>query len=134
MYGGANSQQLPSAVRGTPVHTWQIDIEVNILYYAIDPAQDLAVLVGWPVTHDEQRHTFGIHLRTMSTRAYHPCASDPVLACAVAPKIILVILFFGGKLVNFSFMLRPKGGRFRFVDAMIDRECVVLLGWGDSMS
>ncbi|KAF8515650.1 hypothetical protein JB92DRAFT_3114762 [Gautieria morchelliformis] len=83
MASGLSFIQLPYAVRGTPVHMWQIDIQVNILYYAINPAQDLAVLIGWPVTHDEQRHTVGIHLRTMSTGAHHPCASDPVLACVL---------------------------------------------------
>ncbi|KAF8510617.1 hypothetical protein JB92DRAFT_2938831, partial [Gautieria morchelliformis] len=73
--------QLPSAVRGTPVHTWRSHIEVHIREFAIDPAQDLAVLVAWPPTSDEQWHTFLIHLRTMSTGARHPCATDPVLSC-----------------------------------------------------
>ncbi|KAF8510601.1 hypothetical protein JB92DRAFT_3118774 [Gautieria morchelliformis] len=73
--------QLPSAVRGTPVHTWECDVEVNIQEFAIDPAQDLAVLVACPPTDDEEWHTFLIHLRTMSTGAPHPCATDPVLSC-----------------------------------------------------
>ncbi|KAF8510527.1 hypothetical protein JB92DRAFT_2939190 [Gautieria morchelliformis] len=73
--------QLPSAVRGTPVHTWQSDMEVNMRKFAIDPAQDLVVLVAWPEIPGGQRHTFLIHLRAMSTGARHPCATDPVLSC-----------------------------------------------------
>ncbi|KAF8493317.1 hypothetical protein JB92DRAFT_2999971 [Gautieria morchelliformis] len=73
--------QLPSAVRGTPVHTWESHIEVHIRQFAIDPAQDLAVVVAWPPTYREHWHTFLIHLRTMSTGVCHPCATDPVLSC-----------------------------------------------------
>ncbi|KAF8521653.1 hypothetical protein JB92DRAFT_2827777 [Gautieria morchelliformis] len=142
---------------------WQIanDIEVNILYFAIYPAQDLAVLVGWPV--------FGIHLRTMSTGAYRPCASDPVLACAVTlkdPPDHFVIQIMGDCLAilhdtpagclrditleasslatacqeeNAKHIMpraaprTEKGGsRPTGIDAMIGRECVVLLGRGAS--
>ncbi|KAF8510622.1 hypothetical protein JB92DRAFT_433502 [Gautieria morchelliformis] len=74
--------QLPSAVRGTPVHTWECDVEVSIQQFAIDPAQDLAVLVACaPTSDDEEWHTFLIHLRTMSTGAPHLCATDAVLSC-----------------------------------------------------
>ncbi|KAF8510612.1 hypothetical protein JB92DRAFT_2938811 [Gautieria morchelliformis] len=73
--------QLPSAVQGTPVHTWESHIEVCIREFAIDPVQDLAVVVAWPPTYREHWHTFLIHLRTMSTGVCHPCATDPVLSC-----------------------------------------------------
>ncbi|KAF8526809.1 hypothetical protein JB92DRAFT_2870066 [Gautieria morchelliformis] len=73
--------QLPSAVRGTSVHTWHSDMKVNMIQFSIDPAQDLVVLVAWPETPDGQWHTFLIHLRAMSTGARHPCAAEPVLSC-----------------------------------------------------
>ncbi|KAF8524159.1 hypothetical protein JB92DRAFT_2881353 [Gautieria morchelliformis] len=73
--------QLPSAIRGTPVHIWQIDMEVIMQQFAIDPPQDLVVLVAWPETPDGQWHTFLIHLRAMSTGERHPCATEPVLSC-----------------------------------------------------
>ncbi|KAF8506454.1 hypothetical protein JB92DRAFT_724969 [Gautieria morchelliformis] len=77
--------QLPSAIRRTRVHTWQSDMRVNILQFAIDPAQDLVALVACPQTPAGQPHTFLIHLRTMSTGARHPCAAEPVLSCVPAP-------------------------------------------------
>ncbi|KAF8485673.1 hypothetical protein JB92DRAFT_3025212 [Gautieria morchelliformis] len=79
--------QPPSAVQGTDGHAWQSDMEVNIQQFAIDPAQDLAVLVARPETPDEQWHTFLIHLRTMSTGVHHPYAPDPILACI--PTLII---------------------------------------------
>ncbi|KAF8506455.1 hypothetical protein JB92DRAFT_724493 [Gautieria morchelliformis] len=77
--------QLPSAVRRTRAHTWQSDMGVNMLQFAIDPAQDLVVLVAWPETPAGQSHTFLIHLRAMRTGARHPCAAKPVLSCVPAP-------------------------------------------------
>ncbi|KAF8510537.1 hypothetical protein JB92DRAFT_3118849 [Gautieria morchelliformis] len=76
--------QLPSAVRGTGVHTWHSDMEVIMREFAMDPAQDLVVIFAWHETPDGQWHTFLIHLCAMSTGARHPCAAEPVLSCVPA--------------------------------------------------
>jgi hypothetical protein len=42
--------ELPSAVRGTDGRTWEHrNMGVRIRDFAIDPAQDLAVLIGYPM-------------------------------------------------------------------------------------
>jgi hypothetical protein len=48
---GLAFMRLPSVAQGSPVHTWQhVNMGVDIRDFAIDPAQDLAVLIARPVT------------------------------------------------------------------------------------
>lgn len=64
--------QLPSSNRGTEYKYWLIpDLGVDVHFFAIDPEQDLLVLVELHSTHPEEC-SYILHLRTISTGEAHP--------------------------------------------------------------
>ncbi|KAF8474315.1 hypothetical protein JB92DRAFT_3134718 [Gautieria morchelliformis] len=114
---GLAFMRLPSAAEGSPAHTWEhVDIGVNIRDFAIDPAQDLAVVIAHPVTVSVcvslislavfvtlcgptgRSRKYSIHLRAMSSGGNHPNASDPILSCIT-----------GVSSPNYSFIIQVMG-------------------------
>ncbi|KAF8973551.1 hypothetical protein BDZ97DRAFT_1775683 [Flammula alnicola] len=72
--------QLPSDLRGIEERSWKLgpDFGMRVRDFAIDPPQDLLVLMESPNGEAEQEYR--LHLRSLSTGKPHPLAKNAVLS------------------------------------------------------
>ncbi|KIJ08313.1 hypothetical protein PAXINDRAFT_139363 [Paxillus involutus ATCC 200175] len=79
--GGLEFRRLPSHYRGIDEHVWSLDLpDVDLRDFALDPAQDLLVLIARPLLRAGVRNArmeISIHLRSLTTGEEHPLATKP---------------------------------------------------------
>ncbi|KAG9314232.1 hypothetical protein JVU11DRAFT_5019 [Chiua virens] len=116
--------RLPSHYRSIEEHVWPLDLDFVLRDFTLDPAQDLLVLIGQPLSRPsirDARMEISMHLRSLSTGKAHPLATkSSVLMHDIDPRT-----------ATLTFMLQIHSDRVavHFVSRGIASSDLVVWNW-----